>query len=484
MPSKHSRHRGIALVWTAIVIFALILFVGLSIDTAKLVYNLHELQNAADAAALAGAQIVKVASEDVTRQCVHDLGFANTAEKLEVTLRTTAQAEPFEDDTDLDIILGRWINHQRWFFPTLDTPDAVKVIARRTDGLEKAPALAMHFGKLCGVDKANALRIAIGWYVEISGAGLIVLDRRPKDKNGKLRPGLQVGGAGDIRVIDGNIQVNTVYEGDKNKAAVYVQGNAQILCGRLSLTGTTDPYSDDSYQWESIWSDDYGMEVPYDIFEGAPYMSDPLGHILPPPIPTDSLGNYIVANNEKISTSCILNPGYYPRGIEVSDTGTTIILNPGTYWIGGGDLPGNQIGGLIQTGGTLIGQGVLIYLTKDYVNAGGKWARFNISGNVVTDVTPPGDEVSPKIINGLEGISIWQDRDNTENQVSLHGGAGMMISGTLYFPNNHLYLSGVPGKAGNQIICGSVEVFGTAEILVNYDGRNDNYYKGTSVLVK
>jgi hypothetical protein len=482
---KHIRYPGFALVWAAIVITALFLLVGLSIDWAKLLYNLHELQNAADAAAMAGAQIVKVKTADETRLWTQEIASENTAEKLHVYLRTdTVQNEPFVDNPNLDIILGRWINNQRYFFPTLDTPDAVKVIARRADGLADAPPLSFLFGPFVGVNTTNARCEAIGWYYEIGGPGLIILDRWPKDIHGNPRPGLQVGGAGDVRVIGGGIHVNSEYEGDKSEAAVYIEGNGQMLCGRLSLTGTTDPYSYNTELWADIWMDEeLGIEKPYDIFEGAPYMSDPLGYIPPPPIPTDGLGHYIVAYNEKITTSCTLDPGYYPRGIEVSDAGTTVILNPGTYWIGGGNPPGNQVGGLIFTGGTLIGHGVLIYLTKDYVNPGGKWAQLRIGGNVTMDITPPGDEVSPKIINGLEGVSIWQDRNNTENETSLHGGAGMMISGTLYFPNNHLYLSGVPGKAGNQIICGSLELSGTAEILVSYDGRNDDP-KGIAVLVQ
>ena len=135
-----------------------------------------------------------------------------------------------------------------------------------------------------------------------------------------------------------------------------------------------------------------------------------------------------------------------------------------------------------MNGGTLIGPGVLIYLTKDYVNVGGKWAELDIQGNVTMDITPPGDEVTPKIKNGLEGVSIWQDRANPTD-TTLNGGAGMNISGTLYFPNNHVYLAGTPGKAGNQIICGSIEVHGRAPIVVEYDGRN-GFYRGRSILVQ
>ena len=480
---KYSRHRGFAFVWTAIVIMALFLLVGLSIDWAKLLYNLHELQNAADAAALAGAQIIKVKTANETRLWSQEMASENTAEKLDVYLRTTPQDDPFTDETDLDIILGRWINHMRYFFPTLDTPDAVKVIARRAEGLTDAPALAFLYGPMVGVNTADANRVAIGWYNEIEGAGLIVLDPSP-EVNGLFI----ASNVGEISVIGGSIHVNSMAIGTKRNnappAAVYVSSGGTMLCSRLTVQGHADPAPGSSF-WEGIWTnDDLGMQMPYDIWEGAPYMPDPLEYLVPP-----SYGDYTVRDyNESSDGSVTLDPGYYPNGISITRTGTTVTLNPGTYILGGGNPEGNQHNGLIQTGGTLIGHGVLLYLTKDFINPDGKWAQLNIGGNVVTDIFPPGDLPENWVngkpaIHGLPGVSIWQDRLNTDIQAQLHGGAGMMISGTLYFPKNHVYLAGNPGKAGNQMLCWTCEVFGNAQILIEYDGRN-NQNKGVSVLVK
>ena len=255
-----------------------------------------------------------------------------------------------------------------------------------------------------------------------------------------------------------------------------------MLASRLTITGHTDPTPGHS-NWENIWyNDDLGMQMPYDIWEGAPYMPDPLRDIEPPNIADYEVKSYVH------DTSATLDPGYYPDGIEMTSTGTLVNLNPGTYILGGGHL--NQDSGLIVNGGTLIAHGVLIYLTKDYgddliigTSDDGRWAQLDIEGNVITDITPPGDYMNPKQIDGLPGISIWQDRANRENIASISGETGITIGGTLYFPYNHVYLSGNPGKTGNQILCGSVEVYGRAQILVEYDGRN-NHNKGVSVLVK
>ena len=54
---RHHRYRGVALIWVAILALVLILIVGLSLDVAKVSLVAHQLQNAADAAALAGARL-------------------------------------------------------------------------------------------------------------------------------------------------------------------------------------------------------------------------------------------------------------------------------------------------------------------------------------------------------------------------------------------------------------------------------------------
>ena len=129
---KHLRHRGIALAWTAIVITVMLLMVGLSLDVAKLLHNVHEMQNATDAAALAGAQIVKTATQDETRLFTHNLGLANKAEHLDVKLRMKEQYDPLNDDPNTyDILIGRWVRFNRTFIPTLDAPNAVQAVARR-----------------------------------------------------------------------------------------------------------------------------------------------------------------------------------------------------------------------------------------------------------------------------------------------------------------------------------------------------------------
>ncbi|MHC4438918.1 MAG: pilus assembly protein TadG-related protein, partial [Planctomycetota bacterium] len=181
MSPRHLRNRGFALAWTAIVISTLLLIVGLSIDVANLLHNLHQLQNATDAAALAGAKIVKIGTPDDTRQFTRDVGFANKAEQFEVTLRLDAQPpDPFTaDENAYDILIGRWVRYYHTFVPTLDAPNAVRAYARRNTTLgatdQAFRAFNFIFGPLAGVETANASTLAVAWAYDSGGAGLICL---------------------------------------------------------------------------------------------------------------------------------------------------------------------------------------------------------------------------------------------------------------------------------------------------------------------
>ena len=81
--NRRRNPRGVALVWTAIMLFVMIGIVGLSIDWGWATLDAHQLQNASDAAALAGAMLVKNAAHDGTLGSVYTsaqtLSLANKA---------------------------------------------------------------------------------------------------------------------------------------------------------------------------------------------------------------------------------------------------------------------------------------------------------------------------------------------------------------------------------------------------------------------
>ena len=517
LSSKHARYRGIGLVWTAIFLMLMILLMGLSLDTGKVAYNMHQLQNAADAAALAGAQVVKIRTPDGTRQRTHDLGFANAAEGLAVTLRMNAQddpfpmmeewQEPFVVDPDLDIILGRWVRYNHKFMPTLDAPNAVMAIPRRNTALgATAPGLRLVFGEsLAGADPADVLMVAVAWAADSGGAGLICLSQNAV-------PGLLISGTADLDIDGGGIHVNSTVVGNNNKDGTWISGNALLDAGFINVAGGISPDPDDP-AWLGIFEggsgDGYSVR---DGDDGVEPIPDPLAailidechYVLPigdhldlpnlinngsiPPVTQTLEGTPIT---DTIITSCTLGPGYYPYGLSISN-GVNVTLVPtsesdlGTIFVfGGGD--GNPRCGLVMTGGSLTGDGVTCYVTQNFSN--GQPGEITKTGGALDLASPgdwrnqqdgnlPGTEIYNSLVQGLNGIAVWQDPTMVDSkgdhpEVHLNGNGDFSIAGTLYFPDPiHARLEGDLGNTGNQILCGSAEIHGTATLTVNYDRRN------------
>jgi len=174
---SRARRRGIALVWTAIFLLTLVGIVGLSLDWGKAMFNLHQLQNAADAAALAGAQFVKF-DLDGARWHARAISSENYADRVAVFLRDNPANDP-----NLDVVVGYWMRQTRTFTafdPANPGPtNAVKVVDRRTNELPDGP-LPLVFGSVFGKDSVAASRRAIAWSVGSTGApGRLAATRAP-----------------------------------------------------------------------------------------------------------------------------------------------------------------------------------------------------------------------------------------------------------------------------------------------------------------
>ncbi|MFC1761622.1 TadE/TadG family type IV pilus assembly protein [Planctomycetota bacterium] len=523
--------RGVILIWTAIFIGVLMLFIGLGLDWGKVALNVHQIQNAVDAASLAGAQIVKTNSPGATILRTYDFALKNWADRLPVTLRKDIlQTDPYPgDDGTLDIILGRWVRYNRTFVATLDAPNAVRAIGRRNAAYADAPPLKLIFGGMVGIDTANAVRDAVAWDYSSGGAGLICL-------SAAYEPGLVLSGTGIIDVDNGGIHVNSTAEGFNSQyAGTYVSGGADIDCGFINTVGSVNPPPESSDWADRAQGGDDGVEgfsasdmtsVPAPQHMPDPlaaqmtdsslveYSLDHLGYpasarlrlpalLTPPVIPTietlDSEGNLIAINGVP---PVELAPGYYPGGISLSNGGE-VTLKPtsteglGTLFIfGGGPEPKNNNNtGLYMTGGKLVGHGVTCYVTYNFdTNANGV-TRLN-GGEV--DVWSPGDWQNNlngtedlSLVNGLNGIAIWQDPamvnpKGETPEAHLNGNVDVNIRGTIYLPDPiHVQLDGTQGgTTGNQILCGSATILGTAEISVDYDQRNFGETVNKTLLVK
>src|ERR1044072_1305095 len=111
---RNRRRRGGALVFTAIVLFVLLAFVGLAIDWGYMTWTAQKLQNVADAAALAGAQQVWWRHVDARNAAIHFASKNEAGAKM-------IQLDPNEvNDATGDIVIGQYDRTAHTFTPTLN----------------------------------------------------------------------------------------------------------------------------------------------------------------------------------------------------------------------------------------------------------------------------------------------------------------------------------------------------------------------------
>jgi Flp pilus assembly protein TadG len=192
---------------------------------------------------------------------------------------------------------------------------------------------------------------------------------------------------------------------------------------------------------------------------GQPNTPDPLAGIAAP-----SSSGMTVQSNSGISlsgsTSRTLSPGVYNGGITLSGS-ASVTLSPGAYYINGG--------GINMSGSSSIsGAGVFIY------NTGGGAINLSGSGNV---------SLSPMSIGPYTGITVFQDRSSTTG-ATLSGSGNMNNTGTFYFPDATLTLSGSSGvnAVGAQIISKNLAFSGTAATQVNYNSSVASVGNGFAIV--
>ncbi len=151
--SRHPRRgarRGVAIIYIAFVVVALLALVTLSVDYGRVKLVKTELQNAADAAAMAGAAFAKNYnfSSPVYVEA-NKIASANTADGTPVTLATA------------DVETGVWTASTRTFAANTNAAvcNAVRVTCRRTAATSNPVKLS--FGLLQGRTTADAVASAV-----------------------------------------------------------------------------------------------------------------------------------------------------------------------------------------------------------------------------------------------------------------------------------------------------------------------------------
>jgi len=418
--STHRSYKGIALIWVALMGIVFVGFVGLAIDTSFCLWAAHRLQIAADAAAMAGAQHVRV-DVTATQNAAITVALANTAAGQPVQLAANSCNNPAGD-----IVVGVYNSQTQVFTPTLTSPNAVRVNARRTGSSLGGP-LRLFFGPVFGINTVDITRSAVALSGGGGAAGMIVLDSSAPSS-------LSVTGNATITVTNGAIQVNS-----SNGGALRAIGNVTFAATETNVVGNASTTGNVHFNGS--------------LNPGSSVVPDPLAS-LPTPTwnPASDKGSVNGVGNNTFN----LQPGYYSGGISASGN-TVINMAPGIYILGGAgiNLTGNSV---------LNAQGVMLFITGT--------GSVNLTGNGLVTLTPPNPDVNHfPGADTYAGMTIFQDRANATTD-AMTGNGNLNIQGTIYLSGARLTLVGNINTLGNQLIANQLRFVGNANVTIPYDGRN------------
>lgn len=495
-PTSRSRpgRRGKILVLLVLLLPVLLGITGLVIDGGLLMAAHRQTQNSADSGARAAALVLR--------------------QQLALGVTSTAVLTPlFEAAADSYVTKNLTASYNNTYTtPVVTYPPATGPYAGDTKYVEVnvTSNCSTYFMRVLGITQREVkARAVAGLRPRSTLFGIVVLD---PDGN----PGVTVGGTGaTLEVTSANgagMAVFSMHGGEDGSggtvgpspptinsghAAAGVSGNATLRAPIFIVSGGVD--RETNFTAPNVGSLQAGTLAP-------PY--DPLmmaGSSLPVPTTSNGvmdrqLGDVAVTN---LNNNGIVPPNYvdalgtiqlYP-GLysSISITGGTVNLNPGIYVVGPG-LGGGSAGGgtniLSITGGTVTGNGVMIYNTgSDYTAANGapdvsdvpspnpnstpvapspaKSAKFGaiaIGGGGTVTMTPP-------TTGAFQNVLLYQRRWNTQNMTI--GTDGSHLSGYIYAQWANLAVAGSgtftqaqANTINSAVVVGSLSVQGSACISI------------------
>jgi hypothetical protein len=458
--SNRSPERGQVLVLFVGGLFALLVIAALAFDVGMMLVERRDQQNAADAAALAGARYVltdEVQAEVAARQIADVNGFVDSDPSEVVNVYIPA-------------IHGAYAGLPGFIEVQIEgiRPSVFGGIIGRAQWPVGSYAVATNKQNLTFPFSMLALNPTECKAISVSGGGVVeAYANIQSNSSGADCAGDPVGfartGGSTINVIAPDATCRVVGE-------LQDQGSGSMTCTVAETSfALPDPLRD-------LPEPTKPALAPAMLYVGAePPPTEPPKHC-PGRIGSD-------APNEASPTLCklgspsadygdmewILYPGLYPGGLEVS-AGTTAYLMPGIYWIGGGgvDVGGggsilsieSEADGTPNVADATWGGGVLIYNSKLPAKSGGPIVLNSFDATIKLKPLDVPDTDPDAIYNT---IVIFQDRTVTTS-VTLNGASSSTeVMGVIYVPGGQVKLNGNGGTLiVDQIIADTFDISGSS----------------------
>jgi hypothetical protein len=436
--TSRSAERGQILVLFAGALLVLLLIAALAFDVGMMLVERRDQQDAADAAALAGARYV-LTDHAAAIGAARELAQMNGYDDADPNQTVNVYIPP---------IHGRYVGLPDFIEVQIEAnrPSIFAGVIGKATWPVGAFAVATNSQNLSFPFGMLALNPTQCKAIQVSGTGIInAYANIQSNSNGS---GCTSGGAYGFSRTGGST-VN-VFADDASCRSV---GLIQDSGAAGSMTCTKNP--------SSFALPDPLRNLPAPTMPALAPAMHPVGHTLTPP---KNCPGGSPAPNPASPTICALSPtgtyknkawvlfpGLYPGGIDV-DQGTTAYLMPGIYWIGGGGLA-VATGGSIFTvgaetdakptiGASTWGGGVLIYNSKLPASAGGP---IDLNGSAATMKLKPYHVASTDPTSIYNDIVIFQDR-LVGTDVTLNGASSVTeVKGIVYVPKALIKLNGNGG---------------------------------------
>lgn len=441
MRTRRYFERGQALILIALVAIVLFGFTALAVDGSAKFSDRRHAQNAADTAALAGAQ-------GLAR---HETSACGTLEEWECKALLRAEENGYDDFSNNDV----------WVFkcdtPTMDRNNApldCGPYEGRDDYL--TVIILSHvdttFARVIGFTQTHNLVQAVTFVQEdgpaFPGNSLVAL--KP---TGSGCPGeFIVGGSGLVTLDGGGVFVNSNNPGS-NECGAFTQDGCQISVDVINGGGVTSV-------GDINLDDNCSGQINSPTFtEGAPPLTFPPDVIVPPPPECDALG-YYPAQNDTINHISYLQPGKYGKLPPDDATENTIIMAPGNYCV-------YEVIRVTNSTRLMQGQNVFVYLK--YSASRPNPLAIN-GGTMIMDAPDDGDYQGyllyvepPPIVSGTYYGS-------SKNCV-INGGADDSFTGSIYAPYCDMTINGGGSPDGfhAQLIAYTITLSGNNDLYFSYD---------------
>jgi hypothetical protein len=452
--TSRSRERGQVLVLFAGGLLALLLVCALAFDVGSMLVQRRDEQNAADAAALAGARFVlsdPVAAEAAAREIAKMNGYEDSDPNEVVTVHIPA-------------IHGRYVGLPGFIEVEVGStrPSIFGGVIGKANWATGAMAVATNSQNLTFPFSMMALNPTACKAIAVSGQGVIQAFANIQSNSN----GADCAGIGFSRTGGATIDVN-------------VPNATCRVVGQFQDQGSGPPINCAIAQ-NSFALPDPLRNLPAPAKPALAAPMEPLGHTKAAPdycpgatgskqpSETQTAACDVGGNGSSYrDLAWILHPGLYPHGLFVSN-GARAYLLPGIYWIGGG---GVDVGG----GGTIFtvatqtdanvnpslatwGGGVMIYNSKLPTIPGGP---FTLNSNAATMKMKPLDLPTSDPNHIYNHIVIFQDRTNAST-VTLNGSTSITeVMGIIYVPAAQVKLLGNGGTLiTDQIIADTYDIKG------------------------